>query len=134
MNGDDAFHRGITEFIGCAVTDAGPDATAGQPDGETLVMMVATGRALVGLGHRRAPEFAGPNNECLIEHATLAEVGYQCGAGAIGFAGFLREEFAQAVVMVPIPVIKLDEADAALASRRARRQFEAKDPSPGVQP
>ena len=69
--------------------------------------------AVAALAHGGAAEFAGPDDESVVEHAALFQVGDQRHAGAIDFLGFVADAFLDAAVVVPIFVVKLDETDAA---------------------
>src|SRR5207248_9155534 len=82
-----------------------------QPDAETGVVMVAT---VASLAHGRSAEFAGPDDERVVEHPALLEVRDQRHAGQVNFLGFVRDAVLDAAVVVPVLVIKLDEAHAAL--------------------
>src|SRR5687767_16006980 len=77
-------------------------------------MMIAAGAAFVRLRHWGAPKFTGPNDESFIKHPAPLQVGQQRAASAIDLEGFLGDPRFHIVVMVPVAVIKLDEADAAL--------------------
>jgi len=95
----------------------GLGAAAGEPHGEGVdVMVAADGDA--DLAHGRAAEFAAPDDERVFEEAALLEVEDEGGAGLIDVeADFLEvavQIFAGAAVAVPVGVIELDEADAAL--------------------
>ena len=64
---DDIFDRVVADFVGCAEVAAGLDSAAGHPDRERFDVVVAA----IALGHWRAPEFAIPHNQRVIEQATL---------------------------------------------------------------
>src|SRR5688572_9660120 len=77
--------------------------------------MVATRAALVLLRHRRAAKFTAPDDQRIIEHAALFEVGDESRSGLIQVGGILPDEFDEVIVMIPIAMIKLDEPDAAFS-------------------
>ena len=70
--------------------------------------------AVAALAHRRAAEFAGPDDERVLEHAALLEVGDEGHAGAVDFLGLELDAVLHAAVVVPVLVVELDEAHAAL--------------------
>ena len=100
----------VAELVGRAVGDARLDAAAGQPDRKAVDVVVAA----VALGHRRAAEFAAPDHQRVVEHAALLEVLDQRGRGLVDLLGHAGDLVFDAAVMVPVAVIKLDEAHAAL--------------------
>ena len=73
---------------------------------------------LAHLAHRGAAEFAAPDDEGVVEQAALFEVEDQGGAGLVDvladFVEVVVEVLAGAAVGVPVGVVELDEADAAL--------------------
>jgi hypothetical protein len=71
-------------------------------------------RPLPALRHGRAPEFAGPDDEGVVENAALLQVGDQGHAGAVDFLGLQRDAVLDAAVVVPVLVVELDETHAAL--------------------
>ena len=77
-----SFDGVVAELVGLAVRDAAFDAAAGHPHREAADVVVAPAFGLidVALGHRRAAEFAAPDDERVVEHAALLEVGDQRGA------------------------------------------------------
>ena len=107
----DVLDGGIAQLVGRAVDEAAANAAAGQPDGHRLVVVVA---AVAPLRHRRAAELAGPDDQRVVEHAALLQVGDQRHAGPVDLLGLERDAFLHAAVMVPVLVVKLDEAHAAL--------------------
>ena len=104
------------EFVGLAEDLARFHAATGEPHGEGVDMMVATGGIAV-FSHGGASELAAPNDEGILEQASLLQVLDEGGLALIDLAAdFLEvafEVFAGATVTVPVGVIQLDEADAA---------------------
>src|SRR5438552_6035985 len=103
--------RRVTQFVSRAVNEAGFDPTAAQPDAESGVVVVST---VAALAHGRASEFTRPNDERVFEHVALLEVRDQGHASAIDLLRLQRYALLNGAVMVPVFMIKLDEADAAL--------------------
>ncbi len=69
----------------------------------------------VALGHRRAAEFAAPDDERVVEHAALLEVADQGRGRLVGrLSHSSRVCLLMRVVVVPIAVIELNEPHAAL--------------------
>ena len=131
VDGDDVLDREVAEVVGLAVADAALDAAAGQAHGEALDVVVAA----VALGHGGAPELAAPDDERVVEHAALLQVLNQGGGGLVHLARLHHDVALDAAVVVPVAVVELDEAHAALGqSRRASRQLAAKVPSRPEQP
>ena len=65
-----------------AVAQAGLHAAAGHPEREGVRMMVAApllGLLDLALQKRRAPKFAAPNDERVVEQSALLEVAHQRG-------------------------------------------------------
>ena len=75
----------VAEVIRLAVGDATLYAATCHPNGEATRVVVAT---VVGLGEfalavNRTPEFTTPNDQCIIQQATLLEVCNECEGGLI---------------------------------------------------
>jgi len=80
------------------------------------------------------PNLAGPDNECLLEHAAPFHVRDQGHAGPVDLQRFESDPLFDVPVMIPIFVIELDEPHPLLRQTPRQQQFEAKEPSPGRQP
>ena len=83
-------------------------------------------RAVALLVHRGPAELAAPDDERLVEKPALLEVLDQGGDRLVRFLAAIHQAVADVVrlvvaVLVPAPVVKLDEADAAL-DQPARQQ------------
>ena len=61
------FDSVISPFVGGAVGIAGTDSAAGQPNGESLGVVIAS---VVVLREGSAAEFAAPPDECVLEKAS----------------------------------------------------------------
>src|SRR5690349_16052064 len=105
------------KFVGDAVGDAAFDAAAGEPDGETVDVMIA---AIAALDAGRAAEFRAPDDERLVEHAAAFEVFEQRGDRWIDLSAQAAVASTQVRVRVPGPcpavgaMEDLDEANATL--------------------
>ena len=95
------------EFVGGAVDVAAFDASACEPHGEAVVIMVAaiivTG---VGAGRGefdrgRTAKFAAPDDQRVIEHAALFQVDQQCGYRLVALPGESSVIHSNVVVAVP---------------------------------
>ena len=106
-----AVDGGVADFIRAAVAQAALHAAAGHPHREALGVVVA---AVAVLRVRRAAELAAPEDERVVEHPALLEVGKQCRDRLVDLAALLRELLAQVAVRVPAAVAHLDEAHALL--------------------
>ena len=119
MNACRFFDRLEAEIIGGAVSGAAADAAAGEPDGEAIMIVIATGAAL---GDRRSTKFAAPNHECVFQHASLLEIREQGGDRLVDLGGVLPEVRLDVGVMIPrltCAMPKLHVAYARSSSRRA---------------
>src|SRR5262249_29415308 len=101
-----------------------------EPDGEAERVVIA---AVGTLGHRRAAEFAGPDNKRRFEQATRFEVFEQCGDRLIDRAGIVLVALLQLAVLVPAVAIhlrtsQLDEPNAALDESPGNEALEGEDP------
>src|SRR5262245_37149185 len=96
---DAVLHGVEAEFVALAKRQTAFDAAAGQPHREGVGMMVtAVGAAL---DHRRATEFAAPNDERLIKESALLEVLNEGRASAVGIEAVLLDVFDEVAVLVP---------------------------------
>src|SRR2546426_2602197 len=79
----------VAVIIGTAISDSRLNAATGQPNTEATGMMIASVIIFGEFALRiaGAPEFAAPNHQGIIEHATLLEIFDERGAGLISFAG-----------------------------------------------
>ena len=75
--------------------------------------MMITARASFALEHGRAPKFASPNNERVLQQASLFQVGKQRPSRSIGQLAANTHISLQVAVMVPAAVVQLNEAHAA---------------------
>ena len=92
------------DFISGAVGGAAFHAAAGQPKAKAVHVVVAPGTEFVaaGLGERRTAEFAGEQDERVLEHAALLEVLDERGDGLIDAHGFTVVITAHVLVAVPV--------------------------------
>ena len=77
------------ELVAFAERESRLDAAAGQPHREGIRVMVAAVGA--PLHHRRAAEFAAPDDERVVQQAALLQVLDQRGAGLVGIQAVLCE-------------------------------------------
>jgi hypothetical protein len=66
-------HRVEAEFVRAADAHAAFEAAAGEPHGEGVDVVIAAG-GFAHLAHRRAAEFAAPDDDGVIEQAALLEI------------------------------------------------------------
>ena len=83
VNFDDILDGVVAKFVGRAIGNATFDAAAAEPGGKALHVVVAAGR----LGHWRAAKFTGPDDEGVVQHATVLEISHESGARLIDFFG-----------------------------------------------
>src|SRR5436190_18200143 len=94
--GADGLHGGLVpELVGFPVGPAAADSSAGQPDGEPLPVVIASGflgRSMV-FGDGQAADLASPMHEGGVEQAACFQVRDECGCGLVGFAAAVGESF-----------------------------------------
>ena len=106
----------VTEFVGLAVDLAALGAAAGHPHREAAWVVVATVVILreSALAVDGPPEFSAPDDERIVEHPALLEVFDEGVAGLVDVLALARHTPADVGVVVPVIVVNLDEAYAAL--------------------
>ena len=89
------------------------DPCPSQEDGEASGVMVTTvvGCSQFTLRINRSSELATPDDEGILEQASLAQVGDQRGGGLIGVAALSLDRIWQAAMMIPTHVEELDAAN-----------------------
>src|SRR4051812_27436076 len=87
-----------TDLVSRAMHDTALDATAGQPDRESVRMMVPT---VASLRAGRAAEFGPPHDERLVEHAADFQVSNQGRDRLIDLATQLAVARLESAVRVP---------------------------------
>src|SRR5262245_64813097 len=104
----------VAKIVGDTVGDAGLDAAAGQPDAERVLVVVAADplRAVAFLVHRRAAEFAAPDDQRAVEQTAPFQVPDQGSDRLIGLLAATHQPIPEIVphrlaVLVPAPVIEL---------------------------
>jgi len=105
-----------------AISETGFDTTACHPHGETTRVMISSGLRVVPLslsGHA-ATEFAAPDDECVVKHATAFEILDQRRTWLIRITAASSTPRGKAAVMIPVRMEKLNESDTAL-SKAARK-------------
>ena len=80
MNMHRIFNNVVTEFIRFPIHDTRFYTTASHPDAKAPRMMIATIACSfeVALTIICAAEFTSPDDECLIKHAPVLKIPYQC--------------------------------------------------------
>ena len=86
LNANAVAHGTVANVVGFAVDYATLDSATSHPVGEAAGAVVATGFAIVALGHGQAAKFATPEDEDVIEQAALAEVAQEGGGGFVTLA------------------------------------------------
>lgn len=73
----------VAHFIGFAVSDTWPDPGAGHPKSKGVGIVISAGeghfRTVSILLHRGSAEFSAPDDEGVVKHSPLFEVGEQSG-------------------------------------------------------
>ena len=114
---DGIFDDVVTELVSLAVGLARLDAATSHPHREAAGMVIAS---VVVLGERSltvdgAAEFAAPDDEGVVEEASLLEVADEGPGGLVDFFGLDGEAGGDFVVEVPAAVEDLGEAHAAFS-------------------
>src|SRR5688572_30183863 len=99
----------VGEIVRLAVGEARLETAPGEPHGETTRMVVAAviGRRQLALGVTRTTELAAPNDDGIVQEATLFQISDEGGTRLIGLLAFIPNAVGQAAVMIPALVIKL---------------------------
>ena len=126
VHGADLVDGGVAKVISRPVDQSTLDAAAGHPDRHRLVVMVAAG----ALRHRRAAKLTGPDQQCLVQHAPVLQVGDQCHAGPVDLLGLVLHTLLDATVVVPVFVIHLDEPHTPLRQPPGQQAVGGKRPVP----
>ena len=105
---DFALDRSRTGLVGFAVDEAAFDATAGHPEGEAVGVVSGLVFPVAG-GEAGTSEFSAPDNEGVFEEPALLEVFEERGDGGVGRFAVRLEVAAMVGMLVPAPVIDLDE-------------------------
>ena len=106
----------VAIVVGRAEDGAAFDAAAGQPDGESVRVVIA---AVGALGHRRAAELATPDHESRFQQTPGFQVAKQGGDRLVDGAGIVLMPVLEIAVLVPavgadVRAEQFDEPDAAL--------------------
>src|SRR3984957_4557431 len=93
------FEDVIGKVISLTDAQASLDPAAGHPNGEAARVMVAAvvRGAELALAIHGAAKFAGPYDECVIQHAALLEIEHQSGRGLIDAFTLQRDVSRQVV-------------------------------------
>lgn len=110
VHGSAVFHGIVAELIGRSADDPAFDSRTCHPDRKRIDVVIASG----ALAHRRAAEFPAPDDQGVIEHPALFEIFQQRGRWLVGKFGGDRHVFFNITMVIPSPVVELDEADSAL--------------------
>ncbi len=94
-NLDGIFHDLVTHLVGLAMGDSGLDSATGHPDGERAGVVVSAHifhlLAIPVFPHRRPAELSAPDDEGVLEHATLFQIGKQRRSRLIDLAATIGE-------------------------------------------
>ena len=96
--------RLVPDLIRLAVAHATAHAAAGEPECEAMRVVIAP-RFGSGLSDRKSAEFAAPDDERLVEQASLRQVGEQRGDRLVRFQGELRMVPFDVHVSVPTALV-----------------------------
>ena len=125
VGGDDAGFAVVAHGVGAAVGESAFHAAAGHPLGVAAAIVSA---AVVGfvVVARSAAEFAAPEDEGVLEHVALFQLGDEACDGFIDAAGLARDAFAELLMMVLAGAGELDEADAFFGHAAGHQALRAK--------
>src|SRR5450432_2336094 len=107
----------IAKLIGGAITDAGLYTGSSHPHGEATGMMISAivGGSELALAVVGAAKLSTPDDESVIEHALLFQIGQQAESRLINVCTLPSDAAWQAAMMIPTWVIELNEADVTLS-------------------
>ena len=113
---DTILDRGQPELVGVAIAHTRFDTASRHPDRKSIVIVIAPQLAF---RRGRPSKLATPNDERFVEKSALFEIGDQSGNGSIDLLAFDGEGFIDRFprrrpVVIPAPVIELDESNAVL--------------------
>src|SRR5437016_8330858 len=100
------------DFVGLAEAEAGLGAAAGEEHGIAIRIVIAAGAAFA---HRRAAEFAAPDDERVVQQAAAFEVLDETSNRPVAFAaefGVVAAQVAMGVPLRPGAHVNLDKANA----------------------
>src|SRR6266567_789627 len=105
----------IAIVVCLAIGDSGPYAAARHPRGKATRMMIAAVvfRRQPALAVNGAAEFAGPDDECVVEQATPFQIGDERITTTIGFATDNGQHSRNVIVNIPSALVDLREAHSA---------------------
>ena len=108
----------VGQLVGLAVGDTRFDTATGHPVSEAVRMVVAPAFVLLADAalHVAGPsEFAAPNDQRVLEHVPLFEIGDERGGGLVNFPCVDGKIALHAAVLIPTGVKELDELHTALS-------------------
>src|SRR5262249_52701100 len=107
----------VAEVIRLTKAQSRLDAAAREPDRETTRVMVTPVivRRELALAVDRAPEFAAPHHQRVLEQASLFQIFDERRRRLIRVAALPRELFGQVLMLIPAAMKELNEAYAALS-------------------
>ena len=105
-------------FIGRTKSEPTLDSSSCHPEGKSLVVVVP---AVLFLHVRGATEFSSPDDEGFLQHATFLQVLEKGGDGLVNAGAVLNKILAQTVVLVPVAVSQLYEADPGLCKAASEK-------------
>ena len=117
IGSDHVLDRPMAELVGGAVHHTRLEATSGEPDAESLAVVVATMllRSALVLRDRQSTDLTAPVDNGRIQHSALLQIVHQGGRGLVGSSADRGKRLPDAAVIVPrLPLVKhLHEPDAA---------------------
>src|SRR4051812_32758313 len=96
VDGRDPLDRLVAEVVGGAEAEAALHAGAGEPDGESVRVVVAAAGPFLEGGH--PAEFGRPDDERVVEQAPPLEVADECRGGAV------EDRRVDVVLLLELPV------------------------------
>src|ERR1700722_10731211 len=101
---DDLVLRLPADFVGAAVGYAMFEPSPGKPNGETILVMIAS--QTDGIGSRlrkwRAAKLGSEQNQRIIEHAAAAQIAQEAGDGAIDARRLLAVVLTHVLMTIPV--------------------------------
>lgn len=123
VNVDGVFKDVVAIVVGFSDGDSFFDSCSSHPHAEALGMMITSVifASQFSLTVGGSPKLTTPDEESILQHATLFEIGKESGGWMVGVAALAFEGLGEAAVMVPSLVEKLNEAHVTLGETTSEK-------------
>ena len=97
-------------------------------------MVIPSEVAVAGLGVGRPAEFASPDDEGILQHATFLEILEKSGGGAVHRVDLALDCIGYAIVVIPSAVVELDKAHSGLGESAGKKAIGGEGSLAGLSP